>query len=426
MVETSVTEVQASPIRVLHLIDGLSWGGSQRWVWDIVRLSDPDRFRHHIVTVYPDSGDFVYAERLEAAGVYRNVVESSSLRLLRKAILHRLIRYQFISLRKVLSLAWLIGCHGSMLKRLSEAVYQFKPHVIHVHMFYGLTVGILVKWFINKPLIHSVPCLFSQMDDAGFAWMPGLYRRFHSKVDCFFTGASLEDLRAVGVPISKTVEIQGVVDLSAIAAVLRERDQHYREARRSLALNRDATIVLSVGRLHPSKGHLYALEAIPGLLKYFQDLHWVLLGEGDQRPVLELRAKELGIEKHVHLIGFYSDPLPFYAAADVYLRTTIFEAENLCSYQAMAMGLPVVGFDTGCETELLGKVGHGKLVPNKDPITLTKAIEEILLQPDKGRGLGRLGADYCRDHLDIQGAISAFCSMYARLARTKEGATIPD
>jgi hypothetical protein len=103
MVETSVSEAQTSPIRVLHLIDGLSWGGSQRWVWDIVRLSDPDRFRHHIVSICPDSGDYVYADRLESAGVYRNVVESSTLRLLRKAILHPFIRYRLILLRQQLA-----------------------------------------------------------------------------------------------------------------------------------------------------------------------------------------------------------------------------------------------------------------------------------------------------------------------------------
>jgi glycosyltransferase involved in cell wall biosynthesis len=422
-----VREAQASPIRVLHLIDGLSWGGSQRWVWDIVRLSDPDRFRHHIVTISPDSGDYVYVDRLEAAGVYRNVVESSSLRLLRKAILHRFIRYRLIPLRKLLSLAWLIGCHGSAVGRVIASVSRFHPQVIHAHTFYGFTVGLLMKLIFRIPLIHSVPCLFSQMADAGFFWMPGLYRRMHPRVDCFFTGASLEELRTVGVPVSKTLEIRGVVDQAAVDLVFRERDRHYPAVRNSLGLNQDAIIALSVGRLHTSKGHLFALEALPYLRERFSNIHWVLLGEGDQRPILERRAKELGIEKHVHLIGFHSDPLPFYAAADVYFRTAIFEAENLCSYQAMAMGRPVVGFDTGCETELLRKVGHGILVPNKDATALAIAAESLLLQPDRGRELGNLGAEYSRAKLDLRQAISAFCSSYVRYAGVGSSPTIsPD
>ena len=37
------------------------------------------------------------------------------------------------------------------------------------------------------------------------------------------------------------------------------------------------------------------------------------------------------------------------------------------------MGLPVVGFDAGSETELLRKVGHGILVSNKDAAVLARS-----------------------------------------------------
>jgi glycosyltransferase involved in cell wall biosynthesis len=204
--------------------------------------------------------------------------------------------------------------------------------------------------------------------------------------------------------------IRGVVDCEAIAIARTDRERHRRFRRESLGMNDEAAIALSVGRLHPSKGHAYALEAVPLLLQRVPDLHWVLLGEGNQRPALEKRAKELGVEKRVHLLGFCPDPLPYYAAADVYLRTNLFEAENLSSYQAMAMGLPVVGFDTGCETELLRKVGHGFLITPRD-------TEELLFMPERGRKAGMLGADYSREHLDIRQTIDAFTAVYVMLAR---------
>jgi glycosyltransferase involved in cell wall biosynthesis len=406
----------APPIRVVHVIDGLSWGGSQRWVWDIVRLSNPQRFRHQVVSICPDSGDFVYADRLEAAGVYRNVLESKVLRLLRSAVASKLLRHRFVPVRKLLSLAWVVGCHISAMKRLFLIVWRFKPHVVHTHTFYSFGTGLFVKNLKRTPLIHSVPCLFSQMTDAGLAWMPKLYKRFHLKVDYFFTGASLEELRSVGVPERKTGTIQGVVDLDVIDATRREAESHRRLVRESLHVDSQAIIVLSVGRLHRSKGHLFALESVPYLLKWRSDIHWVLLGEGEQRSELEHRVKELEVERHVHLIGFHSDPLPFYAAADVYLRTTIFEAENLCSYQAMAMALPVVGFDTGCETELLRKVRHGLLVPKGDVLALAEATQTVLAQPDRGRQWGARGARFCREHLDLSQSIQAFCDSYVRLA----------
>src|SRR5690348_7175978 len=56
------------PVKVLHTIDGLGGGGSERWVWDLVRLADAERVRHRVFPIHPDLGRFVYADRLRAAG----------------------------------------------------------------------------------------------------------------------------------------------------------------------------------------------------------------------------------------------------------------------------------------------------------------------------------------------------------------------
>lgn len=417
MAEATKSLNASAPIRVLHLIDGLGRGGSERWVWDIVRLSPAEHLTHRVVPIVPDKGDYVYGAKLQGAGVYSDCQNSPILGFFRKTINRKSLRARLGPIRRMLGHGWHFGIQIPAIKRIHGVIREFKPHVIHAHTFCGLTSGLVIKAYFNLPLIHTVPCLFSQMEDAGYSWMPKLYAWQHSRVDCFFTGASLRELRSVGVPSTKTFEIRGAVDCEAINIASADREHHYRQIRQSLGLSNDAIIALSVGRLHPSKGHLYALEAIPFLLQRLAHLHWVVLGEGDQRAALEARAKEFGIEKRVHLIGFHSDPLPYYAAADAYLRTNVFEAENLCSYQAMAMGLPVIGFDTGCETELVHKVGHGILVPNRDTQALAKATAEVLMMPDRGRNLGSLGASYSRAHLDIRQAIDTFAAAYTALAK---------
>src|SRR5262249_52453607 len=113
--------------------------------------------------------------------------------------------------------------------------------------------------------------------------------------------------------------------------------------------------------------------------------------------------------------GFVADPLPYYAAADLYCRSAALEGENLSSYQAMAAGLPVAGFDTGTATELLGKVGHGLLAANRDTGALALAAYQILTLPDRGRLLGARGAAYCREHLDIRRTITELELLYSEL-----------
>jgi glycosyltransferase involved in cell wall biosynthesis len=125
----------------------------------------------------------------------------------------------------------------------------------------------------------------------------------------------------------------------------------------------------------------------------------------------------------MHLMGFAEEPLPFYAAADIYFRTPVYEAENLSSCQAMAMGLPAVGFETGSEQELelIGKAGHGLLVPPRDAAALAEAARHILSLPDRGRSMGQRGASYCQAHLDFQGLISMLVAVYSELHRGRIG-----
>jgi glycosyltransferase involved in cell wall biosynthesis len=413
------------PLRVLHLIADLGGGGSERIVWDIVRLTDAEKFKHRVVTIYPDySGDFIYADRLQAHGAYKQptVKGAGYVGKIIKALKAQRDRFPA---RKLLFPALRLGSSGLALSRVTKAFRQFDPDIVHVHTLPGFLPGMLMKRLFNKPLIHTVPSVFSQMADAGYGWMPKLYARLHPWVDFFFTGASREELLEIGVPASKIHEIRGgFVDLEAIAHVEAERERHYAEVRRSLDLPQDALIALSVGRLHPSKGHEFALAALPLLLDRFPNLHWVVLGEGAERSALEARARALGITSHVHLVGFQPNPSPYYAAANIYLRTPVFEAENLSSYQAMAAGLPVVGFDTGNETELIRKAGHGHLVSNRDAAALAEAVACILKLPDGGRTLGRLGAEYCRQHLDVRLTISEISSAYVDLYKSRQAGNL--
>jgi glycosyltransferase involved in cell wall biosynthesis len=297
---------------------------------------------------------------------------------------------------------------------------RFRPDVTHVHGYYGFSYGLFFKLAFRCPLVDSVPAMFSQMVEQGTGWLMNQYRRYHRLVDCFFLAPGYRsELRGIGVPAEKLFDLTGTVDLQAVARFKTETARHRAEVRARLGIAQDSLIVLSVGRLDSSKGHRYALEALPSMLDQFPNLHWVLLGEGAERLELEARIRELGISAHAHLIGFEPEPLPFYAAADIYLRTPIMEAENISSCYAIATELPAVGFDTCRAADLILKLGHGLLVPNKDAPALASAVARILSMPDRGRLMGGRGIDYCRAQLDLQKQVDGLSSVYTALAQSK-------
>jgi glycosyltransferase involved in cell wall biosynthesis len=259
------------------------------------------------------------------------------------------------------------------------------------------------------------------MKDQGTGWLPNLYRKYHQRIDRFFlTPAYREQLLNVGVPPAKLVNLRGGIDVAEADRIRAEAGRYRAEIRTKLGLPDNALIALSIGRLHSSKGHQYGLEALPRLVQRFPDLHWILLGEGEMRSELEKRRAELRLQEHAHFIGFVRDPLPFCAAADVFLRTSIFEGDNLSSFNALAMGVPTVGFKTENKSDLIPQVGHGFLAPNCDPAALGDLIEKILLLPDRGREMGSRAIDFCVSNLDMRADVDNCVAVYRALHHAKD------
>jgi glycosyltransferase involved in cell wall biosynthesis len=253
-----------------------------------------------------------------------------------------------------------------------------------------------------------------QMREARWSWMPRLYRRAHTLVDHFFT-AYPSELLGLGVPEAKITRVPTVGDMDRVDEVYPDRVAVRERLKRLIAVPPRSPLLLSVGRLHASKGHEYAIEAVARLRQRGHDVYWVALGEGEERARLQARIAALGLGEYARLYGYVPDPVPWYAAATVYLRTTLLESDNFSSFHAMAMGVPVVAFETGRETELVAAVRHGLLVPRADAEALARGIASILGLPDQGRALGDRGTRFARAHGSLREIVPGFVDVYARL-----------
>src|SRR5215470_17633126 len=186
------------PLRVLHIIDTLGGGGSERLVWDIVRLSNPARVKHRVVTIFREGylATPVYAEPLRQLGAYSRSDATAQRENINAAPLRRrasnlppalkspllpLWNFAFSQWRRVKHAAQ----HVPSMISIPAEFFRFKPDVVHTHGFYGFKYGLLFKNLFHRPMVHIVPALFSQMEAQGTGWLVNRYRRFHRSVDCF-------------------------------------------------------------------------------------------------------------------------------------------------------------------------------------------------------------------------------------------------
>lgn len=136
--------------------------------------------------------------------------------------------------------------------------------------------------------------------------------------------------------------------------------------------------LVTVARLHPMKGHLYALLALHRGVQQGLDLRYTIAGEGPYREVIRSQIAELGLESRVSLTGTLSEievyQLLSIADAFVLPSTGSGEAWPVSIMEAMGAGLPVIASVIGATPEMIKSGTDGFLVPQKDDQALYEVI----------------------------------------------------
>jgi glycosyltransferase involved in cell wall biosynthesis len=129
------------------------------------------------------------------------------------------------------------------------------------------------------------------------------------------------------------------------------------------------------------KGVEYAIRAFVSVVKEVPAARLVIVGDGVERVQLEALAKELGIHSAIDMRGWVKggDELyRLYEESQVVLVPSVWP-ENLPTVciEAMAIGRPVIGTNTGGIPELIADGESGFIVPMRDSAALAEKILQL-------------------------------------------------
>jgi glycosyltransferase involved in cell wall biosynthesis len=142
-------------------------------------------------------------------------------------------------------------------------------------------------------------------------------------------------------------------------------------------------VVLGVGRLTGQKAFSVLIEAFARVRKS-QPARLVILGEGEDRPMLEALRRQLGLEQDVDLPGFVANPYAYMAHAALFVLSSRWEGLPTVLVEAISLRMPVIATD--CPSgprEILRDGQYGQLVPVDDPTALALAIQKSLTNHSK-------------------------------------------
>lgn len=358
-----MSQAPSSPLRVVHVINCLSTGGTERLLLRLLRASDRRRFDHRVITLL-EQGEL--RRDVEALGV---ATEAAGLHGMRSAV--------------------------ATIRRLSQQLESHTPHVVCSWLYYANAATSFARLLAARrastspaelwPLVwnirQSVPELRREplrlrIALRANAW---LSRREQMRPQAVLYNAArgAADHRDLGITSERPEVIANGLDVDDVPVGIESR----RRAREALGIAPDALLVGAAGRDDPVKDHVGLVTAFARVAVELPHARLVIAGPGVASPhaALDGAVARHALQGRVQLLGVRDDWLTLLPGLDCFVSSSLSEGFPNAVAEAMAAGVPVVATDVGDTATLVG--GHGTLVPARDLERLATAIAEALRLP---------------------------------------------
>lgn len=273
-----------------------------------------------------------------------------------------------------------------------QALYKFKPEVIHVHepLQMGLA-GLRYAKGTNIPITmtsHQLPWFVASY----LPNIPGL--RAWTEKQVWKVARWLAAQYTIVISPTKTISniirqntgimpktINYGIELKTFNA--KRCKSETTSLRSKFNIPAHAAIILHTGRLDADKHADRVILASANAIKTV-GAHLFVAGDGCEKPALIKLCKSLGIESQVHFPGFISNKRELagvYRSSDVFVTASEIETQGIVILEAIACGLPVVAVRAACIPELVHDGINGCTVESGDISAMAKAIETIVQSP---------------------------------------------
>lgn len=383
MRKTSVHEMTTKAPKILHLVRALDVGGLEQVVIDLIQGARASR------QFDPQLGCLIHAgSRWQQAGVEDGWIgiEEADGTFLHLPTLKSLVRF---------------------IKKESIALIHSHNPVPHRYAFFAsLLTGI--------PIIHSKHGR-NYPKNPKAVWLNRLYTSKSKHIVAVSQNAANVCLEIEKIAARKVITIQNGVNT-----------EHFKpqpEAKASLRQERnlppDAFIVGTIGRLASEKDYPLLVRAFAQTFADVEEAHLLIVGDGDQRTIIEELAKKTGVEKRVHFPGMQTDTQPWYRCMDCFCLTSITEGTSITLLESAASGLPAVVADVGGNAEIVSNNESGFVVNPRDNIEQYKnAWQKLYEDPELRHRMGQAARQKILKDYSLTAMSEAYHKLYQKILNT--------
>lgn len=242
-------------------------------------------------------------------------------------------------------------------------------------------------------------------------------KRSARKVDFFISNSETikkSEGGSLGVPPSK------------IKVIYRGRDIYLYDDQDEATLNTlkaslgliGKNILINVSRLIQRKAQLDIINALPAVLKEFPDTILLIAGHGNYKSILEKRASELNLKKHVKLLGRRMDIPELLNISEIFVYPSYAEGLPGALIEAMMARKLIIASNIGENLECVDQ--SSALIFEKGEVSqLTDKILYALKNSSELQQLGENARKLAKEKFQIQTIANQYEKLYNKIISKK-------
>jgi len=262
--------------------------------------------------------------------------------------------------------------------KLAEILKNQGVDILHCHhhkaTFYGTIAAKIAKTPVILSHVHGM----------------GRTRNINRKLQNYFVLPHIDKIFAVGQAVKDDIlKTNPSVEPDRVINIGNSTDYEYyskpgydrRAVREKFNIPQNAFVFATAGRLAPTKGQAYLIEAFAKIKKQVPNARLLFAGTGQLKDELEKKVAELNCGDSVCFLDKVDNMPEFYNGIDCFVLPSIAEGLPRTLLEAMAAGVLCIASNVGGIPEILDNGRFGRLVPAKDSVALADAMLNVVNMP---------------------------------------------
>jgi len=345
--------------KVLFVVESLSGGGAEKMLATLVKHLDRERFDVSVCSVI-DCG--IYAEEIKPYVYYHYILPDVNSCSALGRLLYK-VKYKLVY--RWLPLSWIYR------------LFIPKQADVEVAFLEGFATKIL-SYSCNK---KAKKIAWVHSDFCNFHWTRSVYKSYEEENEAY---KRYTQIITVSYAAETSFEKMFASLSSCVLTCLNPIDNKriLKKASKIEMKKKDPNVlrIVTVGRLTEVKAYDRLLRIALKLRTEGYTFELWILGDGEQREMLESFIKEKNLSDIVTLWGFQLNPYAYLKQCDLFVCSSLSEGYSTAVTEALILGLPVVTTDCSGMSELLqdGKCG---IITDNDEKALYHGIKKMLDEP---------------------------------------------